>query len=49
MWVWSAEPAHEPLIPKWTFDEITAVYWSIKMARVLDLRSIETEAMDDRR
>ncbi|WP_081855511.1 recombinase family protein [Saccharopolyspora rectivirgula] len=23
-WVWSAEPAHEPLIPKWMFDELTA-------------------------
>ncbi|SDN11359.1 Site-specific DNA recombinase [Lentzea albidocapillata subsp. violacea] len=23
-WVWSHEPAHEPLIPKWMFDEITA-------------------------
>ncbi|GAA5109076.1 recombinase family protein [Haloechinothrix salitolerans] len=21
-WLWSAEPAHEPLIPKWMFDEI---------------------------
>ncbi|USX56226.1 recombinase family protein [Lentzea sp. HUAS12] len=21
-WVWSSEPAHEPLIPKWMFDEI---------------------------
>ncbi len=25
MWVWSAEPAHEPLIPKWMFDAINAV------------------------
>jgi site-specific DNA recombinase len=24
MWVWSPEPAHEPLIPKWMFDEINA-------------------------
>lgn len=24
MWVWSAEPAHEPLIPKWMFDELNA-------------------------
>jgi site-specific DNA recombinase len=24
MWVWSTEPAHEPLIPKWMFDEFTA-------------------------
>ncbi|MEV0700083.1 recombinase family protein [Saccharopolyspora sp. NPDC050389] len=24
MWVWSAEPAHEPLIPKWMFDELAA-------------------------
>ncbi|MEU8416958.1 recombinase family protein [Amycolatopsis japonica] len=23
MWVWSTEPAHEPLIPKWMFDEMT--------------------------
>jgi site-specific DNA recombinase len=23
-WVWSAEPAHEPLIPKWMFDDISA-------------------------
>src|SRR5215470_12344699 len=23
-WVWSTEPAHEPLIPKWMYDEITA-------------------------
>ncbi|MFC0432552.1 recombinase family protein [Kutzneria buriramensis] len=23
MWVWSTEPAHEPLIPKWMFDELT--------------------------
>ena len=23
-WVWSAEPTHEPLIPKWMFDEMTA-------------------------
>ncbi|MEV7548744.1 recombinase family protein [Amycolatopsis sp. NPDC089917] len=24
MWVWSTEPVHEPLIPKWMFDEMTA-------------------------
>lgn len=24
MWIWSTEPAHEPLIPKWMFDEMTA-------------------------
>ncbi|GLY67627.1 putative recombinase [Amycolatopsis taiwanensis] len=24
MWVWSVEPAHEPLIPKWMFDELNA-------------------------
>nr|CTQ91107.1 Recombinase [Kibdelosporangium sp. MJ126-NF4] len=24
MWVWSTEPAHEPLIPKWMFGEINA-------------------------
>lgn len=24
MWVWSVEPAHEPLIPKWMFDEFNA-------------------------
>lgn len=24
MWVWSPEPAHEPLIPKWMFDELNA-------------------------
>lgn len=24
MWVWSVEPAHEPLIPKWMYDELTA-------------------------
>lgn len=23
-WVWSPEPTHEPLIPKWMFDEMTA-------------------------
>lgn len=23
-WVWSTEPAHEPLIPKWMFDELNA-------------------------
>lgn len=23
-WVWSAEPAHEPLIPKWMYDELSA-------------------------
>ncbi|WP_236793284.1 recombinase family protein [Amycolatopsis sp. GM8] len=23
-WVWSTEPAHEPLIPKWMYDEMTA-------------------------
>ncbi len=23
-WVWSLEPAHEPLIPKWMYDELTA-------------------------
>ncbi|WP_258904020.1 recombinase family protein [Actinokineospora sp. UTMC 2448] len=23
MWVWSPEPAHEPLIPKWMYDELT--------------------------
>ncbi|WP_083896234.1 recombinase family protein [Nocardia jiangxiensis] len=23
-WVWSTEPAHEPLIPKWMYDELTA-------------------------
>ena len=23
-WVWSPEPAHEPLIPKWLYDELTA-------------------------
>lgn len=22
LWVWSSEPAHEPLIPKWMFDEL---------------------------
>ena len=21
-WVWSLEPAHEPLIPKWMYDEL---------------------------
>jgi site-specific DNA recombinase len=25
MWIWSPEPAHEPPIPKWMFDEINAV------------------------
>lgn len=24
LWVWSAQPVHEPLIPKWMFDELTA-------------------------
>ncbi|WP_238412395.1 recombinase family protein [Saccharothrix deserti] len=24
LWVWSTEPAHEPLIPKWMFDELIA-------------------------
>lgn len=24
LWVWSREPTHEPLIPKWMFDELTA-------------------------
>jgi hypothetical protein len=24
MWVWSPEPAHEPLMPKWMFDEFNA-------------------------
>jgi len=24
LWVWSAEPVHEPLIPKWMYDELTA-------------------------
>lgn len=24
LWVWSTEPAHEPLIPKWMFDELNA-------------------------
>jgi hypothetical protein len=24
LWVWSPEPAHEPLIPKWMFDELAA-------------------------
>ncbi|WP_236793334.1 recombinase family protein [Amycolatopsis sp. GM8] len=24
MWVWSVEPAHEPLIPKWMYDELVA-------------------------
>ncbi|HEY3751951.1 MAG TPA: recombinase family protein, partial [Pseudonocardiaceae bacterium] len=24
-WVWSTEPAHEPLIPKWMYDELNAV------------------------
>ncbi|OXM57593.1 hypothetical protein CFP71_07180 [Amycolatopsis thailandensis] len=24
MWVWSTDPVHEPLIPKWMFDEMTA-------------------------
>src|SRR5579884_4132817 len=23
-WVWSAQPAHEPLIPKWLYDELNA-------------------------
>jgi hypothetical protein len=23
-WVWSTEPAHEPLIPKWMYDELSA-------------------------
>lgn len=23
LWVWSSEPVHEPLIPKWMFDQIT--------------------------
>ncbi|MBY8862389.1 recombinase family protein [Nocardia sp. CA2R105] len=23
-WVWSTEPAHEPLVPKWMYDELTA-------------------------
>jgi site-specific DNA recombinase len=25
MWVWSVEPAHEPLIPKWMFDAINTM------------------------
>ncbi|MDX8028811.1 recombinase family protein [Lentzea sp. BCCO 10_0856] len=24
LWVWSPEPAHEPLIPKWMYDELSA-------------------------
>ncbi|MFD9734641.1 recombinase family protein [Umezawaea sp. NPDC059074] len=24
MWVWSTEPVHEPLVPKWMYDEYTA-------------------------
>ncbi|MFF4502998.1 recombinase family protein [Streptomyces sp. NPDC001401] len=24
LWVWSPEPAHEPLIPKWMYDELAA-------------------------
>ncbi len=24
LWVWSLEPAHEPLIPKWMYDELNA-------------------------
>lgn len=24
LWVWSAEPVHEPLIPKWMYDELAA-------------------------
>ena len=23
-WVWSPKPSHEPLIPKWMFDELNA-------------------------
>ncbi len=28
-WVWSVEPAHEPLIPKWMYDEL----WTRRQAR----------------
>lgn len=24
LWVWSPQPVHEPLIPKWMYDELTA-------------------------
>ena len=33
MWVWSAEPAHEPLIPKWMFDELNATSGQKKGSR----------------
>ncbi|WP_236703772.1 recombinase family protein [Lentzea aerocolonigenes] len=32
-WVWSHEPAHEPLIPKWMFDEITSSSKSFRGSR----------------
>lgn len=33
MWVWSVEPAHEPLIPKWMYDELNAKSWGRKRSR----------------
>lgn len=33
MWVWSTEPSHEPLIPKWMFDEINAAFHEHQRSR----------------
>ncbi|GAA5151776.1 hypothetical protein GCM10023321_19390 [Pseudonocardia eucalypti] len=32
-WVWSPEPVHEPLIPKWMYDEISARRWAKRGSR----------------
>jgi site-specific DNA recombinase len=33
-WVWSREPAHEPLIPKWMYDELTARRGARRRSRI---------------
>jgi DNA invertase Pin-like site-specific DNA recombinase len=43
-WVWSTEPAHEPLIPKWMYDEINAHRQAKRGSRDSNDRNTHPEA-----
>jgi len=43
-WVWSLEPAHEPLIPKWMYDELTVSRQAEKGSRAGGDRNVHPQA-----
>ncbi|MGW7074604.1 recombinase family protein [Streptomyces sp. NPDC054866] len=44
LWVWSPSPVHEPLIPKWMFDELTARRLARRSASNTPISSVPEEA-----